>query len=562
MNQVKAEVKQNSIVLTLLPPCASNVALVREVPGRKYRANDHAWTAPATASAAESILNLWGGENVRGDDAFSLLVEQSAGMIAAQAAKEADDLPQPELRKNDMWKHQLRAYHFAYPLKAACLYMGMGSGKSKVVVDLAINRDHRRVLIVAPKSVITGDSDLRAGYGVDSLAVWPREFYKFAGHDRWKCWNDTRGTCERRAEKMLEFVDLCDARGDIAVVLVNYEAAWREDFAEAIYKARFDLVVLDESHKAKSSNGTASRFLGKLGGTVPYRLALTGTLMPHSPMDLFGQYRFLDKGVFGTSFTAFRARYAVMGGYQGHQITGYQHEDELREKAERLYYHVGSEVLDLPEAVHTYRVVTLSPETMRAYKQMETTFIADVGAGRIVASNALSKLLRLQQITSGYLPREDSDDTVMIGTEKLDALRDVLDDLEPREPVVVFCRFRHDLDQIAQAARLCGRTSAELSGRLNQLAEWQRGSADVLAVQIQAGGVGIDLTRARYCVYLSMGYNLGDYLQSLARTHRPGQTRSVVYIHLVADHTIDQKVYDALQKRQDVIEEIFHNLIC
>ena len=562
MNKVTADIKQNLIVLKLDPPCAANVALARDVPGRRYRANDCAWVAPATASVAAAIIELWGADNVQGSPEFVALTRQAENMEAAQAAKTADDLPQPEIRKTDMWKHQLRAYHFALPLNAACLYIGMGGGKSKIVVDIVINRDHRRVLIVAPKSVITGECELKPGGTVDTLAVWAREFYKFAGHDKWKVWNDTRGTCERRAEKMIEFVELCKARGDIAVVLVNYEAAWREDFAQAIYEARFDCVVLDESHRSKSANGTASRFLGKLGDTVPYRLALTGTLMPHSPMDLFGQYRFLDKGVFGTSFTAFRARYAVMGGFQGHQITGYRHEDELREKAARLYYHVGREVLDLPEAVHTYRVVTLSQETMRAYKQMETTFIADVDAGRVVASNALSKLLRLQQITSGYLPREDSDDTVQIGSEKLEALCDVLNDLEPREPVVVFCRFRHDIDKAAQAARMTGRTCAELSGRINQLAEWQGGAADVLAVQIQAGGVGIDLTRAAYCVYYSLGYSLGDYLQSLARTHRPGQTRSVVYIHLLADHTIDQKVYDALQKRKDVIEEIFHNLRC
>lgn len=562
MRKVAADVKGNLIVLTLLPPSAENVALARAVPGRRYRANDHAWTAPATASVAAEVIELWGADNVQGSPNFHALMKQAEGVKVAQAAKTADDLPQPEIRKTDMWKHQLRAYHFAKPLGAACLYMGMGSGKSRCVVDLVINRDHRRVLIVAPKSVITGECELGRGASLDALAVWAREFYKFAGHDAWKVWNDTRGTCERRAEKMLDFVGLCEARGDVAVVLVNYEAAWREDFAGAIYKAQFDCVVLDESHRSKSANGTASRFLGKLGDTVPYRLALTGTLMPHSPMDLFGQYRFLDKGVFGTSFTAFRSRYAVMGGYGGHEIKGYQNEDELRAKAERLYYHVGSEVLDLPEAVHTYRVVSLTPDTLRAYKQMEQTFIADVGAGRVVASNALAKLLRLQQITSGYLPREDAEDVVQISTEKMDALREVLSDLEPREPVVVFCRFRHDLDMVAMAARMEQRTSAELSGRVNELARWQDGGADVLAVQIQAGGVGIDLTRARYCVYYSLGFNLGDYLQSLARVHRPGQQRGVIYVHLLADHTIDQKVYDALQKRQDVIEEIFHNLIC
>lgn len=79
---------------------------------------------------------------------------------------------------------------------------------------------------------------------------------------------------------------------------------------------------------------------------------------------------------------------------------------------------------------------------------------------------------------------------------------------------------------------------------------------DILAVQIQAGGVGIDLTRASYSIYYSVGFSLGDYEQSLARVHRPGQTRNVVYIHLVAEQTIDEKVYRALSEKKNVVEAV------
>ena len=196
-------------------------------------------------------------------------------------------------------------------------------------------------------------------------------------------------------------------------------------------------------------------------------------------------------------------------------------------------------------------------------------------------------------------------DSPLGDNQKGRTLAELLDDLPPSEPVVVFCRFRHDLDVIRDVVKRSGRMSFELSGRYNELAGWQQGAdplyicnkcsnrdllpyvgpttpcnmappekpdycpgtmkvqtsaGDVLAVQIQAGGVGIDLSRAAYCVYFSMGYNLGDYLQSLARLDRPGQTRSVTYIHLVARDTIDEKVYAALQNRQDVIEAIIEGI--
>ena len=95
----------------------------------------------------------------------------------------------------------------------------------------------------------------------------------------------------------------------------------------------------------------------------------------------------------------------------------------------------------------------------------------------------------------------------------------------------------------------------EISGRVKSLEEWnQRGG--VLAVQIQAGGLGLDLTAARYCVYYSLGFSLGDYLQSVARLHRPGQTSLVDYIHLVAAESIDEIIVNALENKEDVINRI------
>jgi SNF2 family DNA or RNA helicase len=87
-----------------------------------------------------------------------------------------------------------------------------------------------------------------------------------------------------------------------------------------------------------------------------------------------------------------------------------------------------------------------------------------------------------------------------------------------------------------------------------------RPDVDVLGVQIQSGGVGVDLTRTRYCIYYGVGYSLGDYQQSLARVHRPGQTRPVVYNHLVATGTVDEGVYAALDSKRDAVEAVIERM--
>ena len=125
---------------------------------------------------------------------------------------------------------------------------------------------------------------------------------------------------------------------------------------------------------------------------------------------------------------------------------------------------------------------------------------------------------------------------------------------------MVFTRFLHDLDVVAQAAEKLGRNCYEVSGRAKQLDQWSEEDGGVLAVQIQAGGLGLDLTKARYCIYYSLGFSLGDYLQSIARLHRHGQNSIVDYIHLVAAGTIDDIITRALAHKEDVVQAVLDRI--
>jgi SNF2 family DNA or RNA helicase len=155
--------------------------------------------------------------------------------------------------------------------------------------------------------------------------------------------------------------------------------------------------------------------------------------------------------------------------------------------------------------------------------------------------------------------RADDGRYVRIDTSKRDMLRDTLQDIGD-EPAVVFCRFRADLDAVHEACRSLDIHSYELSGRRDDLAAWRAGAGQVLAVQISAGGTGVDLTRARYALYYSLTFSLGEYDQSRSRIHRPGQKRPVEYIHLVTRHTVDEVIMRALEKRREVVDEIMEHM--
>ena len=453
-------------------------------------------------------------------------------------------------RKTTAWRHQEEAVEFLRSLyrrgrRGAMIAAAMGTGKSAMTVYLCVDEGFQQILILCPLRVVQVWRPQFEAHSALPFVVVPLD-------NSYANVRAKRDAAERQ-------INLARSRGLPVVIVINYDSAWRPPFDEWALQQRWDLVVADETHRLKSPGGKASRYLARLGKIARFRLGLSGTPMPHSPLDVYGYFRFLDPSIFGWSFNHFRQHYAVMGGYKNHQVIGYRNLDELNRKFYSIAFSVGKDVLDLPPEMHVTYTCPLGPEARRVYRGLERDLIAEVDAGEVTAANALVKLLRLQQITGGHI-RTDDGCEVQIDTAKADLLGDVLEDIAPEEPVVVFCRFHRDLDAVKRGAAATGRQALELSGRVDELQRWQAGEAPLLAVQIDSGGVGVDLTRARYAIYYSLGFSLGSYEQSLARIHRPGQTRPVEYIHLVAEGTVDERVMAALAQRADVVNSVLQQL--
>ncbi len=466
--------------------------------------------------------------------------------------------------KTSPWVHQRNALDYAMRTPAVGLWYDMGTGKSKIAVDLIRNTNAKRTVILCPKSVID---------------VWPKQFETHCADPvpRILTFKKSWGSVKKAA--VLE-----EALKDPSplVVVLNYESARMHPLGPKIGKSgrmdqanlglflntKWDIVICDEAHRVKSYSSKISKFAWHLGKRAERRVGLSGTPIPHSPLDAFGVYRFLDPAIFGVYYTPFRARYAIMGGFTGLEVRGFQNLDELTDKMNTIALTVkASDVLDLPEVRDIWLWCELGAKARKAYDELEQELITYIEGEEITLSNMLVKSLRLQQITGGAV-NSDEGNKIEVDDSKKQVLSDLLEDIPPDDPVVVFGRFSHDLEMAHRCCyterkgkRTYTRNFYELSGKQNQLAEWQAATdGGVLAVQIQSGGVGVDLTRSRYCVYYSTGFSLGDYLQSRARVHRPGQDRNVVYYHLGARNTIDITVAKALEKKEDLVESVLASL--
>lgn len=449
------------------------------------------------------------------------------------------------------WRHQADGIDFALsgPIKdhrCVALAAEMGTGKTLMATAICLELQAKAVLIVCPLRVI--------GSWVSQLRDYVSLRYTATPLD------DSAGTVEKRVALAEQRWKQCKASGDTHFVIVNYDVVWREEMRRWIASKRWDVVIYDESHKLKSPSGRASVFARQLRSFTDKVILASGTILSHSPLDAFGQFRAAAPWVFGSSYVAFRNKYAVLGGPQKKWVAGYQNVQDLEDKMAPLTYRVTKrEALpDLPSEQELTQSTTLKPEAMRIYKSLEREMIAEIEGETITAANAMVKMLRLQQLTGGSLPTDDGKYHQVDDGKKL-LLADVVEDLGDK-PVVIFCRFRADIDAAHEACKEAGAASMELSGVRNDLEEWQAGKGQALVVQVQSGSVGISLVRASVAIYYSLSSSLAEFDQSRARIHRPGQKHNCLYLYLVAKGTIDEQILESLRAREEVISGIMRRV--
>lgn len=406
----------------------------------------------------------------------------------------------------------------------------------------------QKVLVVAPTSV---------------CSVWPKDLEEFADF-KYKA-NVLLGTKQQRL-KELEALKSFPFKA-LKIAVINYESTWRDGIFEALVDWAPDLIIADESQRIKTHDAQQSKAMHKLGDIAKYKLILSGTPVQNNAIDIFSQYRFLDPTVFGLNFYAFRNKYAILGGFNNRQIIGYKDLDKLIKKEHSIAYRVTKqEALDLPEQTFLTRYITLSGKDKQMYDRIKRDSFAELeSGGQITAPTVLTKLLRLQQFTGGFIQPDGAEKPDYVFSGKLDALEDILDDyvIDAGKKLVIFCRFRPEIDLIQ---KLLQKKKIEYRSIYGDIKIDDRGcivndfqtdpDIKVFLAQIDTAGLGITLTAADTCVYYSVNFNYAAYSQSLARIHRIGQRNTCTYIHLVVEHTIDSTVLKALAKKEDLAKTV------
>lgn len=450
--------------------------------------------------------------------------------------------------KTEPRPHQVKALKKLIPNGGGGLFAPMRSGKTKTAIDWAcamhLKHGVRRVLFFTHTPTT---------FGVIKMEVrkhCPLPYRVFIRDE----------LVEEQPNAVIDFMIL-----NIQLVYDRVRVGkrgWEPGDAMWLYEWDPQVLIVDESTTIGDPTSVQSRKIYKLQKDlhVQYKLIMSGTPLHRKLFMAFGQFKFLDDTIFGTSWTSFKETYGLWGGFQKQTLLKYRNVKRFRRKIAPSVFQVRH--IPAVPAIHQVRPVILEPKAREMYRRMQLDRVLETDKGQVVAELIVVQLLKLAQMASGFVRTEDGE-WVRVSTAKREAYGDLLKDYREagKQKIIVFSRFLPTLRDIALESKKHGYNVLLLHGGVKSLdrekryVKFQEAEGRwVFISQISTGSMGIDLSAADTTVYYSLTESLLHYDQSMARARKYKETRTLNYDYLIAEKTIDEVMYLALKNKADLVD--------
>lgn len=316
----------------------------------------------------------------------------------------------------------------------------------------------------------------------------------------------------------------------------------------------FDMLIVDESSKLKSTNTQRFKTLKQMLGKFKRRYILTGSPAANSLLDLFGQVFCMDQGAtFGPYITTYRNDYFFQTGFGGYEWKLKPGADMLihQKLAPHVMRLAAADYLELPELIEVDVVVTLPPEAQRQYIEMEKRLQIEFDTGKVVAANSAVASMKCRQLANGAIYTDVALTSFNeVHSAKIDALTDLIDELEG-QPTLIAYDFAHDLIRLKAAlGKDTPHIGSGVSPKQSQeiVDAWNRGELPVLLGQPLSMSHGLNMQEVgRAIIWFGLTWSLENREQFIRRIWRQGQTNRVFVYNIIADHTIDRAIMMAVK---------------
>lgn len=428
-------------------------------------------------------------------------------------------------------KHQ--PYGFAY-------FMEMGLGKSATLLaefmELKVNGMVDKLIITCPFSLTLNWANEVKNWCGDTLTV--------------NVWPST------------------DLSADVQILYYEaYSVGGRkgEKYVRELLENHRCMNALDESTQIKNPNSVRTQSILGMARLSQYVRILSGAPMVQGIQDIWAQLKFIGE-LRGVNFYQFRNKYCVTGGFKGKQILGPRKEyvGEIHRLLDSCAFRAKkADWSDLPDKIMFTRRLQMSKEQQKEYDRMLDEFVAIIDDEIVEAHMIITQMVKLQQITSGFMYDENKIAHPFKGTnKKLQEVEDILESIDGKVIVVTYYRYTTEL--LLKKLEKYGVVG--IYGGLNEIEieqnkkEFNEGSARVILCQSTSAKYGHTLlgTQDQPCnttIFYENSFSLDDRLQIEDRNHRIGQRFDVNIIDLVSS-SIEEKVIKSLQRKEDMAKAI------
>ena len=521
-----------------------------------------------SAGNIERIFKQFGTDNVMYDPRSRPLAEtfmrasREFGEMCNQAhlikTMPYDQLPKYNYKMQPLAEYQHRGVVLLTNIPRVPLFADCGVGKTFMALTSTENHIKAGKIEKGKTLICAKLATLESG--------WLEDAKKFTDLNLKCLWlpTSTRKRKERLAELLQED---CDA------YLINHDGLFVLE--NELCEKKFQKIIVDESTILKGFHGTHGGIrTGKFGKALlniaqcaHWRVVMTGTPAPNGPEDLWGQMHFLDpKGnLLERQFNEFRQLYFDCKQFrvQGKVVKKWEPLPDTLDKVNKvlspLMYRLRiRDHLDLPQLITMKRFIAMDKEQVKHYSDLKNYLSTVIEDERIITPIKVTQLMKLRQVTGGFLIDHKEDAHGLPKNPKIEELDSILEEeIGAREKVVIYCQYQWEIKLIESRYKKFGSVSV-FGGNTaeNNLANIKKFIEDpntrIIVLHPRSAAHGVTFTVAHYMIFYSLSYSEEEHYQCVKRIERAGQKSTMVVFYLLCKGSIDGIIYDVLQiKAQD-----------
>ena len=427
-----------------------------------------------------------------------------------------------------LYKYQKDIVNTALNLECFGIFSDTGTGKAAMGLEIAAH--YNKTIVLCPLSVIE--------------TAWIDDCHKFYPNQTIiNVWGNSKTD---RIKKL---------HTDSHIYVMNYESF--KILRNEIRKMQFDCLIVDESSVMKNMSSQITIMLLDIAATIPHRFVLSGCPTPNHNSEIFPQMKFVDPELFGNNYYGFLARYFHQDMANPHN---WYQTDEDKERyyarlSDKSIFLKKEDCVDLPEKVFEIRKFDLAKKQREYYDSVWFDIQSNINHWSKFEFTA--KLMKLREITSGFIINKDKTITDF-ANNKEEALKDVIAEIG-NQPIIVWCQFTHEIDTLAEKFGGVGLTSST-KNRDEIIRKFKNNEIKLLFTHPKLIGKGLTFANCTYNIYYSLSFSYEEFKQSQDRIHRIGQNNKCTYIVLQANNTIEEKIYNCVQRKGNAVDELYFEM--